>query len=109
MGITRFKGRLTHEDVDFRGNLNLLREAGKSRVGKFGFISPAGTPEGRREAPLLAAKHRFETALRASEVPWVSACSPPSSRPNWVADGWPSSETSRSAVSSITWPAVNAG
>ncbi|MBP7829378.1 MAG: NAD(P)H-binding protein [Kiritimatiellae bacterium] len=71
VGITRLKGRLTHDDVDFRGNLNLLREAEKSRVGKFGFISPAGTPEGRREAPLLAAKHRFETALRASAVPWV--------------------------------------
>ncbi|HOW98763.1 MAG TPA: SDR family oxidoreductase [Kiritimatiellia bacterium] len=71
VGITRLKGRMTHEDVDYRGNLNLLREAEKSRVGKFGFISPAGTPEGHREAPLLAAKHRFETALRASAVPWV--------------------------------------
>jgi len=71
IGITRLKGRLTHEDVDYRGNLNLLKEAEKAGVQRFGFISPAGTEQGHTEAPLLAAKYRFEQALRKSGVPWV--------------------------------------
>jgi len=71
IGITRIKGKLTHEDVDYRGNLNLLQEAGKQGVGRFGFISPAGTEEGHDEAPLLDAKYRFEQALRTSGIPWV--------------------------------------
>ncbi len=71
IGITRIKGKLTHEDVDYRGNLNLLQEALKQGVERFGFISPAGTEEGHNEAPLLDAKYRFEQALRSSGMPWV--------------------------------------
>ncbi len=71
IGITRIKGRLTHEAVDYAGNLHLLEEALRSGVGLFGIISPAGTEEGRDQAPLLEAKHRFEQALRKSGMPWV--------------------------------------
>ena len=71
IGITRLKGNLTHEIVDYRGNLNLLEEARRSGVAKFGFISPAGTELGFGHAPLIDAKHRFEQALQASGVPWV--------------------------------------
>lgn len=71
IGITRLKGHLTHEIVDYRGNLNLLEEARRSGVAKFGFISPAGTELGFGHAPLIDAKYRFEQALQASGVPWV--------------------------------------
>lgn len=71
IGITRLKGNLTHDDVDYRGNLHLLEEARRAGIGRFGFISPAGTEEGRDQAPLLNAKYRFEQALRAGGVPWV--------------------------------------
>ena len=71
IGITRLKGNLTHEIVDYRGNLNLLDEAKRSGVAKFGFISPAGTELGFGHAPLIDAKYRFEQALQASGVPWV--------------------------------------
>ncbi len=71
IGITRLKGNLTHEIVDYRGNLNLLEEAKRSGVAKFGFISPAGTEHGFGHAPLIDAKYRFEQALQASGVPWV--------------------------------------
>jgi len=71
IGITRLKGRMTHEAVDFKGNLNLLREAERASVRKFGFISPAGTDIGYRQVPLLAAKFRFEQALRQSATEWV--------------------------------------
>ena len=71
IGITRIKGNLTHDAVDYQGNLNLLEEAQRAGVQRFGFISPAGTDLGRDSAPLLNAKYRFEQALRASGVPWV--------------------------------------
>jgi len=71
IGITRLKGHLTHEKVDYQGNLNLLQEAVKAGVQRFGFISPAGTEEGRNDAPLLHAKYRFEQALRHSGISWI--------------------------------------
>lgn len=71
IGITRLRGNLTHEIVDYRGNLNLLEEAKRSGISRFGFISPAGTDLGPGHAPLIDAKCRFEQALQASGVPWV--------------------------------------
>jgi uncharacterized protein YbjT (DUF2867 family) len=71
IGITRLKGKITHDDVDYRGNLNLLEEAKRSGVARFGFISPAGTDVGWNQAPLLNAKYRFEQALRASGLAWL--------------------------------------
>ena len=71
IGITRLRGKLTHEIVDYQGNLNLLEEAKRSGVTKFGFISPAGTELGYGHAPLVDAKYRFEQALQSSGVPWV--------------------------------------
>lgn len=71
IGITRLKRRLTHEDVDYRGNLNLLREAERSCVRTFGFISPAGIELDQGHVPLLAAKRRFEQELRRSRIGWV--------------------------------------
>ncbi len=71
IGITRMRGRLTHEVVDYRGNLNLLKEAKRSGVARFGFISPAGTGHGLGHAPLIDAKFRFEQELRNSGMPWL--------------------------------------
>lgn len=71
IGITRIKGRLTHMDVDYQGNVNLLREAEKAGVKKFGFISPAGVEEGKDSAPLLKAKYLFENELKRSSIDWL--------------------------------------
>lgn len=71
IGITRLKGKLTHMDVDYQGNINLLREAEQAGVKKFGFISPAGVDEGKDSVPLLQAKHRFETELKESSINWL--------------------------------------
>ncbi len=71
IGITRLRDKLTHEIVDYRGNLNLLEEARRGGVAKFGFISPAGTELGLGHAPLMDAKFRFEQALQASGMSWV--------------------------------------
>lgn len=67
IGITRISTRLKHMDVDYQGNLNLLKEAEKSGVKTFGFISPQGTgPD--TGVPLFEAKHQFEEKLRASSI-----------------------------------------
>ena len=71
IGITRMKGNLTHMDVDYKGNVNLLREAEKAGVKKFGFISPAGVDEGKDSVPLLKAKHLFESDLKQSPLEWL--------------------------------------
>ena len=71
IGITRLRGKLTHEIVDYQGNRNLLEEAKRAGVAKFGFISPAGTELGYGHAPLVDAKYRFEQALQSSGMPWV--------------------------------------
>ena len=39
IGITKQKGKLTFKDVDYQGNLNLLREAQKAGVRKFVYVS----------------------------------------------------------------------
>jgi nucleoside-diphosphate-sugar epimerase len=75
IGITRLKGNLTHEIVDYRGNLNLLEEAKRSGVAKFGFISPAGTERRLRPCPA----HRRQIPLRTGPPP--AACRGSSSAP----------------------------
>lgn len=71
IGITRLKGSLTHMDVDYQGNVNLLREAEKAGVKKFGFISPAGVDEGKDSVPLLEAKYHFESELKKCAIEWL--------------------------------------
>ena len=72
LGITRMRNRLTHMDVDYRGNLNLLKEAEKQGVRKFGFITPVGAEHGEEHGvPLLQAKHLFKQELRQSGLDWV--------------------------------------
>lgn len=70
IGITRLKSKLTHMDVDYHGNLHLLREAEKSGAPKFGFISPEGVDRGYDEVPLLQAKYLFEKRLQESPLGW---------------------------------------
>ncbi len=72
IGITRIRGKLTHVDVDYQGNMNLLAEARRAGVRKFVFISPAGTDRGASQGvPLMEAKFRFEEALKQSGLDWV--------------------------------------
>jgi uncharacterized protein YbjT (DUF2867 family) len=63
VGITTQRDGLTYEDVDFKGNLNLLREATASGVGTFVYVSVL---HGRsmRGTKLVEAKERFVDASR---------------------------------------------
>jgi uncharacterized protein YbjT (DUF2867 family) len=71
VGITRLSASLSHMDVDYQGNLNLLLEAERAGVHKYGFISPEGVDEGHGFVPLLEAKYLFEEALKKSGLTWV--------------------------------------
>ena len=67
IGITRQKDGLTYEDVDYRGNLNLLNEAANSGVRNFLYVSLFHAQH-LREIRLVAAKERFVDALHASSL-----------------------------------------
>ena len=72
LGITRMRSSLTHYDVDYLGNLNLLKEAENQGVRKFGFITPVGAGHGHEHGvPLLQAKHLFKQELQKSGMEWV--------------------------------------
>ena len=72
LGITRMRNRLTHMDVDYQGNLNLLKEAEKHGVRKFAFITPIGAGHGEEHGvPLLQAKHLFKKELRNAGLEWI--------------------------------------
>lgn len=71
IGITRLGADITHMDVDYKGNMNLLHKAQKAGVRRFAFISPAGTDKGHKEVPLFEAKYLFEEELRRSGIEWV--------------------------------------
>lgn len=71
VGITRLSGSLSHMDVDYQGNVNLLLEAERAGVKKYGFISPEGVDEGHGFVPLLQAKYLFEETLKKSSLTWL--------------------------------------
>jgi uncharacterized protein YbjT (DUF2867 family) len=65
VGITRQKDGLTYRDVDYRANLNLLREAQKSSVRKFIFVSVLNG-ERLRQLKICDAKEMFVDQLKQS-------------------------------------------
>lgn len=69
IGITRQRDGLTYDQVDFGGNLNLLRAAERSGVQRFIYVSVIGANEDI-DVPGIRAKHRFEKALIDSTLPW---------------------------------------
>ncbi|WP_221568675.1 SDR family oxidoreductase [Alkalihalobacillus sp. TS-13] len=68
VGITTQKDRLTFNDVDFQGNLNLLKEAEHSHVDKFMYIHVYLDDDLKEAGPLIEAKKRFVKALIESNV-----------------------------------------
>lgn len=72
IGINRMRNRLTHFDVDYQGNLNLLREAERAGTHKFAVVTPIGAEAGAAKGvPLLEAKYLFKSELRQSTLKWV--------------------------------------
>jgi len=67
VGITKPKDNLTYMDVDYKGNLNLLKEAEKSGVDKFVFISVYKAHK-MNFLKGAQAKNKFTDALKKSTV-----------------------------------------
>lgn len=67
LGITRQADGLDYRDVDFQANLNLLREAERSGVGRFAYVHVLNGHT-MRHVPLVAAKADFVDALQASPI-----------------------------------------
>jgi len=67
LGITRQADGLGYWDVDYRANLNLLREAEQAGVEHFAFVHVLRAPE-MAQVPMVAAKSAFVTELENSEI-----------------------------------------
>lgn len=67
IGITRQREGFTYEEVDYQGNVNLLREAARQSVSRFVYVSIFQGPQLRRLA-MVDAKERFVSALVESGV-----------------------------------------
>lgn len=65
VGITRQKDGLTYMNVDYQGNSNLLKEAIKSKVEAFQYVS-AINGQNLRHLKIFEAKERFVDELKAS-------------------------------------------
>ena len=70
VGITHQKDGFTYEDVDYQGNVNLLREALAAEVQRFVYI---GVFNGRRmqHLAMVDAKERFVDVLRESPIQYT--------------------------------------
>ncbi len=70
VGMTRQKNGLTFLDVDYHANLNLLKEAERTGVRKFIYVSVIDGDK-LRNLKITAAKERFVDALKASGLEYT--------------------------------------
>ncbi|PWN07383.1 SDR family oxidoreductase [Rhodohalobacter mucosus] len=70
VGITRQRDGLSYMDVDYRANMNLLREAQRSQVRKFIYISVINGSTHRHLA-LTSAKEKFVDELKESGLDYT--------------------------------------
>ncbi len=65
IGITKQKDGLTYMDVDYQANVNLLKDAEKSGVSKFIYVSVFNA-HSMKDLKAIQAKLKFEEALKGS-------------------------------------------
>ena len=65
VGITRQKDKLTFQDVDYKGNKNLLAEAQRAGVGKFIYVSVLNGPD-LMHLDIVKAHEDFVAVLKTS-------------------------------------------
>lgn len=70
VGLTKISATTTNYDIDLQGNLNILEEAKRAGVEKFGYISVLKADKNPK-VPMLDAKAKFEKALKASGMEYV--------------------------------------
>ena len=70
IGITRQKDGLRYQDVDYQGNLNLLKEAIRSGAKKFVYVSVLHADQ-MSDLQIVQAKERFVGELRKSGLDYL--------------------------------------
>jgi uncharacterized protein YbjT (DUF2867 family) len=70
IGVTRQKDGFTYQEVDYQGNVNLLKEALTSGVGEFIYVS-ALIAKGMQDLKIVQAKEGFVEVLRESGVDYA--------------------------------------
>lgn len=70
IGITRQKDKLTYQEVDYQGNLNLLKDALKHGVKKFVYVSVLNAHE-MLTLQIVQAKERFVNDLKKSGIDYT--------------------------------------
>ena len=68
VGLTGTSATITNYDIDYQGNLNLLREAQRAGVKHFSSVIKADSDP---QVPMLHAKYLFEQELKKSGISWV--------------------------------------
>lgn len=69
-GLTKASADLTNYDVDYQGNLNLLKEAQSSGAGVFIYVSILNADQAS-DVPLINAKYLFEQELKKSGMTYI--------------------------------------
>ena len=70
VGLTKTSATLTNYEIDYQGNLNLLREAQAAGVKKFIYISVLQADQAP-EIPMLHAKYQMEEEIKKSGIPYI--------------------------------------
>lgn len=70
VGLTKTSATLSNYEIDYQGNLNLLREAQAAGVKKFIYISVLQADQAP-EIPMLHAKYQMEEEIKKSGIPYI--------------------------------------
>lgn len=70
VGLTKTSAKVTNYEIDYQGNLNLLKQAQQEGVGKFAYISVLKADQAPK-VPMLHAKYLMEEELKKSGIHYV--------------------------------------
>ena len=68
VGLTKASKHVTNMEIDYQGNLNLLKEAERAGVKTFDYISVLTADQGPKDVPIIYSKYLFEQELIKSGV-----------------------------------------
>lgn len=71
IGLRTLRRRPTADEVDFRANLDVLRQARRSGVGRFVFVGVLNGVQLADRVPILRPRERFIRELERSDLAWT--------------------------------------
>ena len=70
VGLTKASATVTNEQIDYQGNVNLLKEALRAGVKHFAYVSVLKADKAP-DVPMLSAKYQFEERLKQSGMQYL--------------------------------------